>query len=83
MMPNGSAMSAGQPSSTIVVFTTDNGAEVITFPDGGNTPFKGGKLPKESKRESEIRLQGLRVHRVLRLHERLDDQQANEMNLGV
>jgi len=24
--------------------TTDNGAEVITYPDGGNTPFKGGKL---------------------------------------
>jgi arylsulfatase A-like enzyme len=30
--------------NTIVVFTTDNGAEVITFPDGGVTPFKGGKL---------------------------------------
>src|SRR6202163_2417717 len=30
--------------NTIVVFTTDNGAEVITFPDGGTTPFKGGKL---------------------------------------
>jgi hypothetical protein len=26
------------------VFTTDNGAETITFPDGGVTPFKGGKL---------------------------------------
>jgi arylsulfatase A-like enzyme len=24
--------------------TTDNGAETITFPDGGTTPFKGGKL---------------------------------------
>jgi arylsulfatase A-like enzyme len=34
----------GQLDNTIVVFTTDNGAEVITFPDGGNTPFKGGKL---------------------------------------
>src|SRR5881409_1616179 len=30
--------------NTIVVFTTDNGAEVITYPDGGVTPFKGGKL---------------------------------------
>src|SRR5262249_24280304 len=28
---------------TIVVFTTDNGAETITFPDGGITPFKGQK----------------------------------------
>jgi arylsulfatase len=26
-----------------VVFTTDNGAEAITFPDGGVTPFKGQK----------------------------------------
>nr|WP_236961010.1 arylsulfatase [Methylobacterium durans] len=34
----------GQLDNTIVVFTTDNGAEVITFPDGGTTPFKGGKL---------------------------------------
>jgi arylsulfatase len=34
----------GQMDNTIIVFTTDNGAEVITFPDGGNTPFKGGKL---------------------------------------
>src|SRR6201987_4260224 len=34
----------GQLNNTIVVFTTDNGAETITFPDGGATPFKGGKL---------------------------------------
>ena len=34
----------GQLDNTIVVWTTDNGAEVITYPDGGNTPFKGGKL---------------------------------------
>jgi arylsulfatase A-like enzyme len=34
----------GQLDNTILVFTTDNGAEVITYPDGGNTPFKGGKL---------------------------------------
>jgi arylsulfatase A-like enzyme len=34
----------GQTQNTIVVFTTDNGAETITFPDGGVTPFKGGKL---------------------------------------
>jgi arylsulfatase A-like enzyme len=33
-----------QLDNTIIVFTTDNGAEVITFPDGGTTPFKGGKL---------------------------------------
>jgi arylsulfatase A-like enzyme len=34
----------GQLDNTLIAFTTDNGAEVITFPDGGVTPFKGGKL---------------------------------------
>jgi arylsulfatase A-like enzyme len=34
----------GQLDNTIIAFTTDNGAEVITYPDGGITPFKGGKL---------------------------------------
>lgn len=34
----------GELDNTIIVFTTDNGAETITFPDGGTTPFKGGKL---------------------------------------
>src|SRR5256886_8608844 len=33
----------GQLDNTIVVFTTDNGAEAITFPDGGVTPFRGQK----------------------------------------
>ena len=33
----------GQVDNTIIVFTTDNGAEAITFPDGGVTPFKGQK----------------------------------------
>lgn len=30
-------------NNTIVVFTTDNGAENFTWPDGGQTPFAGGK----------------------------------------
>ncbi len=34
----------GELDNTIIAFTTDNGAETITFPDGGVTPFKGGKL---------------------------------------
>ena len=34
----------GQLDNTIVVFTTDNGAESQTFPDGGMTPFKANKL---------------------------------------
>ena len=34
----------GELNNTIVVFTTDNGAETFTFPDGGITPFKGSKM---------------------------------------
>src|SRR5215831_11153013 len=33
----------GETDNTIVIFTTDNGAETFTWPDGGNTPFKGQK----------------------------------------
>jgi arylsulfatase len=29
--------------NTVVVFTTDNGAEVMSWPDGGATPFRGEK----------------------------------------
>jgi arylsulfatase len=33
----------GLEENTIVGFTTDNGAENFTWPDGGQTPFAGGK----------------------------------------
>ncbi len=33
----------GQLDNTIVVFTTDNGAETMSWPDGGSTPFRGEK----------------------------------------
>ena len=33
----------GVADNTIVVFTTDNGAEVMSWPDGGATPFRGEK----------------------------------------
>jgi arylsulfatase A-like enzyme len=33
----------GEMDNTIVIFTTDNGAEVFTWPDGGMTPFKNTK----------------------------------------
>ena len=33
----------GIADHTIVVYTTDNGAEVMSWPDGGNTPFRGEK----------------------------------------
>ncbi|MGC9991031.1 MAG: arylsulfatase [Candidatus Cybelea sp.] len=33
----------GLDENTIVMFTTDNGTENFTWPDGGQTPFAGGK----------------------------------------
>jgi arylsulfatase A-like enzyme len=33
----------GLEDNTILVFTTDNGTENFTWPDGGQTPFAGGK----------------------------------------
>ena len=33
----------GNADNTIVVFTTDNGAEELSWPDGGTTPFRGEK----------------------------------------
>jgi arylsulfatase len=33
----------GLDENTIVLFTTDNGTENFTWPDGGQTPFAGGK----------------------------------------
>jgi arylsulfatase len=34
---------SGEADNTIVIFTTDNGAEVFTWPDGGMTPFRATK----------------------------------------
>jgi arylsulfatase len=33
----------GEADNTIVIFTTDNGAETFTWPDGAMTPFRGTK----------------------------------------
>jgi arylsulfatase len=33
----------GEADNTLVIFTTDNGAEVFTWPDGGMTPFRATK----------------------------------------
>jgi arylsulfatase A-like enzyme len=33
----------GIADNTIVVFTSDNGAEIFSWPDGGNSPFRGEK----------------------------------------
>ena len=53
---HGRARRAGRPAAeearrlgiadnTIVIYTTDNGAEVMSWPDGGTTPFRGEKAP--------------------------------------
>ena len=34
---------SGIADNTIVLFTTDNGAEAMSWPDGGTTPFRGEK----------------------------------------
>ena len=33
----------GIANNTIVIYTTDNGAETFSWPDGGTTPFRGEK----------------------------------------
>ncbi|MFT7596261.1 MAG: arylsulfatase A-like enzyme [Paracoccaceae bacterium] len=33
----------GIADNTVVMYSTDNGAEVFTWPDGGSTPFRGEK----------------------------------------
>jgi arylsulfatase len=33
----------GVAENTVIVYTTDNGAEVMSWPDGGTTPFRGEK----------------------------------------
>ena len=40
----------GEADNTIVIFTTDNGAEVFTWPDGGMTPFKGHQRHRRRRR---------------------------------
>ena len=42
----------GEAENTIVIFSTDNGAEVFTWPDGGMTPFKATKGTVYGRRAS-------------------------------
>ncbi len=46
----------GIASNTIVLFTTDNGAETFSWPDGGTTPFHG---EKNTSWEGGFRVPGL------------------------
>ena len=40
----------GIADNTIVVFTSDNGAEKFTWPDGGTTPVPGREGPRVGRR---------------------------------
>jgi hypothetical protein len=40
---NHGVMGYQTPDNTIVIYGTDNGAEEVTWPDGGTTPIKGEK----------------------------------------
>ena len=47
----------GIADNTIVMYSTDNGAEKLTWPDGGSTPFHrreghdlGGRFPRSAAR---------------------------------
>jgi hypothetical protein len=55
----------GQLDNTIIVFTTDNGAENITYPDGGITPFRGavGGFTREYIARSRQTCRGLGIDR--------------------
>src|SRR5438876_9824615 len=55
---------SGLDDNTIVAFTTDNGAENFTWPDGGQTPFAGGKGTALEG--------GFRVPAILRRHAEAD-----------
>src|SRR4030095_10191123 len=39
----------GIANNTIVVYGTDNGAEVMSWPDGGSTPFRGARWRSRSR----------------------------------
>jgi arylsulfatase len=46
----------GIANNTIIIYTTDNGAEQFSWPDGGNTPFHG---EKNSSWEGGYRVPGM------------------------
>ena len=45
----------GIEDNTIVMYSTDNGAETFTWPDGGTTPFRGEKNDELGRRLSRAR----------------------------
>ena len=45
----------GIASNTIVVYSTDNGAETVTWPDGGTTPRFGARRARRGRAVSECR----------------------------
>jgi arylsulfatase A-like enzyme len=52
---------SARAENTIVIFPTDNGAEVFTWPDGGMTPFRATKeigCQRSPPRQGEHHLSG-------------------------
>ena len=45
----------GIADNTIVIYTTDNGAESFSWPDGGTTPFRSEKNSELGRRLSRAR----------------------------
>lgn len=62
----------GLDENTIIVFTTDNGTEQFTWPDGGQTPFAGSK--------GSVLEGGFRVPCVMRWPGQIP---ANSVNNGI
>ena len=54
------AMGAAAASHADLVIVTDNGTEVFTWPDGGQTPFAGGKGTAQEKMDA-LRAAGVHV----------------------
>ena len=46
----------GLDENTIVMYSTDNGSESFSWPDGGTTPFRGEKGHQLGRRLSACRL---------------------------
>src|SRR5215469_9823280 len=62
----------GVANDTVVVFTSDNGAEVMTWPDGGSTPFRGEKDTNLGRRlASALRHALARCHQSRSGHQRI------------
>lgn len=66
----------GIADNTIVMYSTDNGAETFTWPDGGTTMFRGEKNPMGGRLPCTLR------HPLARGHQARYDHQRNRRARG-